>query len=466
MEIILFITGFVAGCAIVVFFKAKAAARLTELEKIILEQNQKIKDLEEQNHNLLIYKGRFEQAESTIADLKLQNQNQQNQLQKKQDQIGSFETQNELLKQSQANLEAEKQEWRAQKEKILFQLSEELIRKNNEEQSKFGKNQEEKISKITEDLFKNFENVLNKVSSLGDDVKKSAQDIDLTKNALLNPSGVGKTSEITLENILSGCGLLEKSDIKDVGDYILQSHFLAEDSSARKPDALVFLPNNHTLIIDSKSSIFFLELQKAKEAGDEALQEKIKISLKDRMRKHLDDLKKRNYAKAKEFDILKQNSGNGVFTTVMFLQTEKMLDIVRDVDGSFERKALEAGVWVLSPVGLYNLLSQAKLTIDRVKQEQNIEVLRVEVKKLIESIDSLFKKAQDVGKSASKSLKSYNDFAKTFNSRFLVRVGNLGKMGIESDKKIANNKLEKYNFISDENIIDLQIEDDSKDDTP
>lgn len=444
MEIILFISGLVVGGVVMLLLK--------------LEQGRKNKLLEEQNQQLLIYKGRFEQAETTISDLKLQYITTQKQLEEKQNQITNFETQNQLLKQSQKNLEAEKQEWTVQKEKILFQLSEELIRKNNEEQTKFGKNQEEKIEKITENLYKNFETVLNKVSSLGDDVKKSTGEIEITQRALLNPSGVGKTSEITLENILKSCGLKEKSTINDVGDYILQSHFLAEDASARKPDALVFLPNNHNLIIDSKSSIYFLELQQAKEKGDTNLQAETKVKLKETMRKHLDDLKKRNYAKAKEFDDLRQNNNNGIFTTVMFLQTEKMLETVSEVDENFERKALEAGILVLSPVGLYNLLSQAKLTIDRVRQEQNVEVLRIEVKKLIESIASLFNKAQDIGKSASKAVKSYNEFATTFNSRFLVRVNNLGKMGIESDKKLVGSKLEKYNLVSDENIIDGEVE--------
>ena len=77
-----------------------------------------------------------------------------------------------------------------------------MIRKNKEDQEKFSQNQKEEIKKVTENLFQNFENIANKVSSLDDDVKKSIDNINLTKNALLNPGGAGKTSEITLENIL------------------------------------------------------------------------------------------------------------------------------------------------------------------------------------------------------------------------------------------------------------------------
>jgi DNA recombination protein RmuC len=418
----------------------------------------KISQLQNQIQELLIYKGRFEQAQITIEDLKLQNKTQKNEQELQNQKITNFEKQNELLIQSQNLLNQEKQEWAINKEKILYQLSEELIRKNNEEQTKFGKHNQENIEKITQNLYKNFEGVLNKVNSLDDDVKKSSKDIDLTKNALLNPSGAGKTAEITLENILKASGLKEKTNIKDSGDYILQSHFFSSENIAKKPDALVFLPGNQIVIIDSKSSSFFLDLQKAKEEGRPDLQELAKAKLKETMRKHLEDLKKRDYAKAKEFDDLKQNNQNNIFTTIMFLQTEKMLEIVNEIDTNFIQKALDLGIWVLTPIGVYNLLTQGKFTINRIKQQENVEELRVEVQKLIEAIITMYGKAADIGKATSKAVKSYNEFASSFNQRFLVRVNNLNKLGIESDKKTIGNKLEKYTIVNDENIIDGQTE--------
>ncbi len=440
MEIILFISGLTIGCIAAASFAIKASKS------------------QSQNQELLIYKGRFEQSQINIEDLKLQIKNQQQIAELQNQKIIDFEKENELLKQSQNLLKIERQEWSVSKEKILFQLSEELIRKNNEEHTKFGKTQEENLTKINENLYKNFENVLNKVNSLNDDVQKSSQEISLTKNALLNPSGAGRTAEITLENILKAAGLKEKSNPKDVGDYILQSHFVASDNTARKPDAIVFLPGNHNVIIDSKSSIFFLELQKSKEAGDLDLEALMRTKLKETMRKHLEDLKKRNYSEAKEFSELKQNNHNQIFTTVMFLQTEKMLAIIDEIDEKFTQKALDSGIWVLTPIGLYNMLAQAKLSIGKVKQQENVEELRIEVRKLIEAIATMFSKASDIGKATSKAVKSYNEFAASFNQRFLVRVNNLNNLGIESDKKLIGHKLERYNIVSDDNIINGETE--------
>ncbi|MFT7099173.1 MAG: DNA anti-recombination protein RmuC [Rickettsiales bacterium] len=201
----------------------------------------------------------------------------------------------------------------------------------------------------------------------------------------------------------------------------------------------------------------FLELQKAIESADDELESVIRIKLKETMLKHLDDLKKRNYSGAKEFSEIKKSNHNQIFTTVMFLQTEKMLSIVDEIDKNFTQKALDLGIWVLTPIGLYNLLSQAKLTIGKIKQEENVEELRIEVRKLIESISTMFNKAEDIGKATSKAVKSYNEFAASFNGRFLVRVNNLNKMGIESSKKSIGQKLDKYNIVSDENIIDGEV---------
>jgi DNA recombination protein RmuC len=404
--------------------------RVKNLSEKLQEQNKKLQFLEEQNSSLSIYKGRFEQQ--------------------------------------QEDLQKEKQEWAAQKEALLHKMSEELIRKNNEEQYKFGKNQQENIQKITEELFKNFESVVNKVSSLNDDMKKTSDEVSLTKNALLNPSGAGRTSEITLENILRSSGLREKINGEDSGDFILQSHFTGHDKSGKRPDALVFLPNNHILIIDSKSSSHFLELQKNIEEGNQILEKEISSKIKEAMKKHVEDLRKKDYAKSKLEELgltdIFHDDRTPIITTVMFLQTEKMLDIIGRLDNDLEQKALDAGIHILSPIGLKNLLNQAKFTIDRAKQEKNILQLKIEIKKVIDSVYTLFERSAEIGEAIGKSFKSYNKFVGTFNNRFLPRINNMSKLGVEVEKKNISNKLKKIEGdgeLIEGDLLEIEVEGDS-----
>ncbi|MDA7705638.1 DNA recombination protein RmuC, partial [Rickettsiales bacterium] len=447
---------------IFIFFKLQNN-KLQDLNLVLQQKNQeqvnKI-DINEKKINLLSnYAGRFEQSEIIIKELKEENKNLLTQIDNLKNNLANLDTQKQLLLQKSDNLEEEKANWHQEKEKLLFQLSEELIRKNKEDQEKFSQNQKEEIKKVTENLFQNFENITNKVSSLGDDVQKSMSDINLTKNALLNPGGAGLTSEITLENILKSSGLQEKKSDKLSGDYILQSHFLDSNNNSKRPDAVIFLPDNHILIIDSKSSSHFLELQKAKDENNQSEIKDIRIKLKDRMNQHLSDLKKRSYAKSKLDDLdlnnMFEDGIKPIISTAMFLQSEKMLDIIRDISPNFEQKALDEKIWIIGPIGLINLLNQSKFIINHKKQEKNIDNLRVEVKKMIESVGIILTKSQDVGKNLYRSMKSFNEFATSFNGNFLKKISNMNELGIEFDKKHFTKLIEKYDITQNQNIIEL-----------
>jgi DNA recombination protein RmuC len=439
--------------------------RSNNLNNTASGQQQKISSLEEQNCALLVFKGRFNEAENTIQGLNLQIHRNKEELSKLTGQISDSQKENGLLDQEKENLKKEKEEWGDKKQQILFQLTEELIKKNNLQQDDFSKKQKEVIEQTVSGLNEKFTNILNKVGSLDDDVKKTFKDINFTKNALLSPGGAGKIAEITLENILKASGLKEKNNMNEAGDFILQAHFLDQNKVAKRPDAMVFLPKDHILIIDSKSSSHFLELQQAFEDGDDGHKKEIELKLKESMKRHLGDLKKRDYANAKAEELdLKDFAGTDrtpVVTTIMFLQTEKMLEIIRNIDSEFERKALELGIQILSPVGLINLLHQVRFLIDNIRQEKNIEKLRIEIRKLMESIGTMFKRSSEMGDTITKSLKTYNKFAGTFNSRFLPRIINMNKLGIKSEGKNTIEKLKKISLDGD--LIEAEVLEDLPD---
>ena len=72
--------------------------------------------------------------------------------------------------------------------------------------------------------------------------------------ALTNPGGAGQMSEIGLENALKNLGLERGRD------YVIQPHVTGEEGSALRPDAMVFLPNDMVMVIDSKASKHIIDL--------------------------------------------------------------------------------------------------------------------------------------------------------------------------------------------------------------
>jgi DNA recombination protein RmuC len=293
--------------------------------------------------------------------------------------------------------------------------------------------------------------------SLSDDVKKSSEAINLTNQALLSPGAAGRTAEITLENILKNSGLKEKVDLNAVGDYVLQSHFsgISSDSSpeAKRPDVILFFPNNQIIVIDSKSSPHFLDLEIARKNSDIAQEKIILAKIKDAFKKHIESLKRKDYAKFLFEELRSKNAADYKIMIVMFLQTEKMLEILRQIDGDFEQKSFEGGVIIASPIGLINFLSQARFVIDRIKQEKNVEDLKIEISKLLDNVATIFKDSKELGKSINKALQTHSKMTKNLNRGVYLAIKNIAELGIEGKKFDEVRLLEEYGE-NDENSVE------------
>ncbi len=415
--------------------------------------------LSKEKQQISSLKGGLAHLQNELNFLRTQKEKYEEKAQEKieslQEKILELEKQNSLVKQEKQQLEKSKQDWNKDKETLLFKLSEELIKKNNEQQQQFSLHQQEVVKKITENLFQNFEGVTSKVASLNDEVKKSTDIVNLTRQALLNPGAAGRTAEITLENILKNSGLKEKADLNAVGDYILQSHFSgatssAEQDSNKRPDAIIFFPANQIAIVDSKSSPHFLDLENARKNGDLEQQKILLNKIKESFKRHLESLKRKDYDKFLLNELQSKDFADFKILNIMFLQTERMLEIVREIDPDFEQKAFEAGIIIASPIGMINFLSQARIVIDRVKQEKNIEVLKLEVRRLLDNIAMIFKESKELGKHLNKAAIAQNKITKNLNRGIYSSIKNIVDLGIEGKKTSGIKALEEFEIEDEE----------------
>lgn len=391
-------------------------------------------NFQEQHNNLVHYKGRFVQLEKDYKNLinELESLKKENKdLFFKNSEIEKIK---ELLKQEKKILEKEKETWGKDKQNLLKKLSLDLIKQNSEF-----------VSKRNKEILEQFESVTNKVSSLDDAGKKREKTLDTMRRALLNPGGAGLVSETTLANILKASGLRQKQNKEDSGDYILQTSFNTQSQDpTKRPDAIIYLPNNNYIIIDSKSSSHFMDLQNAVNEKNEEKKKQLLKKIKDRMNTHLENLKSKDYQKA-QLKYLAKNDEKipPTVMTVMFLQTEQMLDTMRKIDKNFELKCYKQGIPAVTPIGLINLLNVAKYSIYKEKQDKNINKLKEETRKLLSNIFNMFKSTDDLGKGLKKALQSYDAFVNIFNRNILTRAKNIEKLGIESKKQIPG-RLERY----------------------
>ncbi len=320
-------------------------------------------------------------------------------------------------------------------------LSTELIEKHKAE----TKESEEKLGNKTSKLQDQFEKIVSNIGILNNEIKSSKDSVDHVKRALLSPSGAGNLAEITLENILKSSGL--QSEV----DFIMQYSFTTNstEKSTLRPDAVVFLPGDNVMIIDSKSSKYFAEIAESeKDPSKESL-----TSLKGTMLQHIKDLKKKNYQ-----DFLKEHMSHkkvNHISNIMFLPSESALEKISQIDKSFITKAWEDNIFPVGPSGLINLLVYAKFQIASHTQSKNQHLIIEEVRKLLSSVSHLYEHTRKLGNSLHSTTNHFDRLAGSFNTNFLPKARNLQKLGvlISKSKELPNN-LERLTVISS-NKMDL-----------
>jgi DNA recombination protein RmuC len=432
-----------------------ASKELEQIDERFDEIKYENESLKENNLRLTTYEGRFKELQESMNRALIENESIKKDNEYLLREKNNIETQLKLISRERELLQNEKLEWENDKQGILHKLSETLINKG-------GEVTETKVTKATEILLKQFERVISKVSSFEDDGKRRDDTIDKAITALLHPGGAGLSSETTLENILKSSGLMQKFSKNEDGDFMLQSTLGSSSTNdLKRPDAIIYMPNNNYIIVDSKSSSHFLELEDAVESGNKDKEAELMIKIKDRMNKHLNDLKSKDYQKAQmDYAEIQEKSGiPPTVMTIMFLQTDKMLDIVRKADKDFEMKAYNANIPVITPIGLKNLLNISRYTIAKSKQDKNINNLKEEIRKLMSNITSMFDNANKMGKKMKETIDSYDKFANTFNKNIPLRIKNLNRYGVEAKNQTIK-RLETYEVTT--NILEGQTEEEAK----
>lgn len=434
----------------------------TYISKIKEQNESEIKNLIDVINNLKIIEGEKNTLQKILDKKNNETSLLQNQLDEMKNNVVQVEKQSELAKHEKEYLLQEKSEWQNEKTKLLKEISYNIIQENIKQNTELQEKSKKDIENITKGLKDNFSGVLEKIKSLNDSTEKTGSELDLIKRGLLNPTGAGLTSETTLSNILKASNLKEKRTKDDVGDYILQTSFNTQNNEedTKRPDGIIYLPNNNYIIIDSKSSKHFLELQQSIDNQNQEEIKEIKRKIKERMNKHLNDLSSKDYQKAQSDYLNLNKEGNKTIMTVMFLQTERMLETIKEIDPNFELKCIENNVSVITPIGLTNLLNQARYNIQKEKQKLNFDNLKEELRKLFDNFGNLFLHSKNLGKSLEKSMNEYNNFADTFNKKLLLRVKNMEKIGMESSKiSFETKKLDTYQILSQStNTIDTEAE--------
>jgi DNA recombination protein RmuC len=356
----------------------------------------------------------------------------------------------ELIEQKMNDTQQRMKDWETQREEALKaakasileaggQMSSKLLEDHKREVESARKEAEERTKKTNETLLEQFSAVTQSVAALKDQTHNTRDKMDTVWRALSSPSGAGHLAEVGLENTLKNLRL------EPGRDFVMQYAIAGtEDSGALRPDAVIFLPQDMVMVVDSKATKFSLEIAQVQGTEGEALALE---SLRKTMNNHLKTLMQRSYKDAIERAYKDAGRASHIkrILTIMYVPSESMLETIKRADPEFISKVESAGIILAGPASLSGLVSLAGLNIGMARQVENQDDIIAGVQELLDNVIMVLSHTESVGKSLRNANEHFDKFSRSVNSRLLPRLKNLVKLGMKPSKnKELPGKLPTY----------------------
>lgn len=320
-------------------------------------------------------------------------------------------------------------------------ISSKLLDDHKRQTEEAKKESQARVKETTDHLVKQITEVGKSIHALNVDVGTNRNTMDTVMRALSSPGGAGQYSEIGLENTLTSFGLVKGRD------FVIQQQV---EGKRLRPDAMMFLPGNTVLVIDSKASKFLLELAEAEteDAEAEAYQ-----SLGKTMNAHLKSLSDKNY-KAEVVSGFRESGRQGEsprVVSVMYLPNEGAIEKVTIADPKFLQKAAKLQITVAGPAALACLMGFARVQLDVERQSDNQIKIVEGAQKIVESIGVIVDETVAVGKGLKSATQHYNKMTGSMNSRLLPRIRQMMSYGVQSSRhKQIPEHVPSYSFTEHE----------------
>jgi DNA recombination protein RmuC len=256
------------------------------------------------------------------------------------------------------------------------------------------------------------EQLKNAIAS-DDQLRKTTQALS---QALSSNSIRGVWGETQLRRLVELAGLIKHADFNEQATF-------STDSGSGRADLIINLPGGKSLAIDSK--VPFNSYQEASTIselaeGDEARRraELIAAHVKA-MKGHIDALS------GKEYWTGLHASPDFV---IAFVPSESLLSAALDADPALLEYAFKKNVALASPVSLFSVLKTINYIWRQNADEGSVRTMIKLGKELYERIGKIAEHAEKLGRSITSTVKDYNVFVSSLESRVLVTARKLNDL--------------------------------------
>ena len=463
ISLLIGVVGLLLGIVIAFFFTKALMKNKIELAKARIENENKEQFLilEKENSQLIERVLKIKELESTISkiaeELKLKVI-ENTQLEKK---IAELETAIEKERESAIEklelLENSKVELRNE----FKNLSNEIL---EEKSKRFTETNKENIDGILSPLKDEFEKFKNKVDEvyINDTKDRTALKTQIDGLKELNEK-LGKEA-LSLTNALKGDSqkqgawgevilerVLEESGLTKGLEYDTQLSFNDDEGKRKRPDAIVHLPNNKDVIIDSKVSI--VAYQNYHQTED--IKEKEQF-LKDHLqsiKNHIKGLSLKNYDDIEAIKSLDY--------VLMFIPIESAFMLAMENNRELFSEAFGKNIVIVTPSTLLVTLKTIQNIWRYEKQNKNAQEIAKRAGDLHDKFVNFTNSLLDIGASLDKAKSQYEitlNRLKSGKGNLISQAQKIKSLGVKSKKELSNKLIDDS---TEDNLLDFNIAEES-----
>ncbi|HQF42769.1 MAG TPA: DNA recombination protein RmuC [Ignavibacteriaceae bacterium] len=440
MEILFLIIGLIIGFVIAFFFlKSKKTISLDEANK-----------LNDQINSLKVESARLTERIKLFEDDKLSLQSD---LDRERDKSEKLTSENSTLKSDFNNLQTKLSEQKSEIENLQEKFTKEFENLANrifeEKGSKFSEQNKEKLNEILNPLKEKISDFEKKVEETSKEsikgnaslreqlqmLKEMNQQITQeAKNLTTALKGQSKTQGNWGEFILES--ILEKSGLVKNREYVVQESLTTESGKRFQPDVIVNLPENKSIIIDSKVSLVAYERFVSSEDENQkalALREHI-----NSIRSHIKSLSGKNYQNLYQLESLD--------FVLMFMPIEPAFALAVQSDPSIFTDAFEQNIVIVSPSTLLATLRTISSIWRQENQNRNALEIARQSGEMLDKFTAFVDDLISVGKGLISAKDNYDKAMNKLTEgrgNLVSRTEKIKKLGAKASKSLPQSILNR-----------------------
>ncbi len=294
------------------------------------------------------------------------------------------------------------------------------------------KNFEGKVSEIYDKESKERFSLTKEIEKLRDLNIRISDDAANLTNALRGQSKtLGDWGEFVLEKVL------EMSGLTNGREYETQKFFRDKDGDGKRPDVIVHLPENRTIVIDSKVTLNSFT-RYCSENDTEGKQKELARYF-DAVRLHIKELSKKEYKNI--------NGQDSLDYVLMFIPIEPAFMLAVSNMELFQF-ALDKNIIIVCPSTLIATLRTVKNIWKIEYQNRNAQEIADKAGKMYDKFVGFVEDLQNIGNAINKTKEVYDSSLKklsTGQGNLVKKTKELENLGIRNAKKLDKELVERSN---------------------